>query len=304
MRKHGLGYWLCLFSAVITLCLCFGIIAFLFLEGAPVINWRFLTESPEITLDQGLIGGIFSPLVGTILLTTMGILLALPWAVAMAVYLSEYAAEKWWANLLRMGNDVLAGVPTIVIALFGLILFSYPELAFLSMMVEGVEGGRAFGRSFLVAAITTAVMVLPYVCRVVEEAIKAVPFSYREASYALGVSKWRTVRKVVLPAARTGIITGAILGIGRIAADVAIVWFCLGATLNFSGPDNWWEPGNWLETLRSAGGTLTSYIYNASPAGAGNAPDKAYGAALVLIVMILLFNATVHYINRLARMKS
>ncbi|MEW6697478.1 MAG: phosphate ABC transporter permease PstA [Bacillota bacterium] len=304
MRKNGLGYWLCLTSAVITLCLCLGIIAFLFAKGAPAINWQFLTESPELTLDQGLIGGILSPLVGTLLLTTMGILLALPWAAAMAIYLSEYGSDKWWTNLLRMGNDVLAGVPTIVIALFGLILFSYPELSFLSMMVEGVEGGRAFGRSFFVAAITMAVMVLPYVCRVIEEAIRAVPFAYREASYALGVSKWRTIRKVVLPAAGTGIMTGTILGIGRIAADVAIVWFCLGATLNFSGPDNWWEPGNWLETLRSAGGTLTSYIYNASPAGAGNAPAKAYGAALVLVVMILLFNGAVHYINRLARMRS
>lgn len=304
-REMGAGRLFCWLSGILTTSICLGILIYIAVRGAPALNWDFISKSPEMSLlGDGLAGGILSPLLGTLGLVTLGMMLALPWAVAMAVYYAEYAGDNWLANILRIGNDVLAGVPTIVIALFGLVIFSYPELSFLSIKIEGVENGKAFGRSYLVASITMAVMVLPYVTKSVEEAIIAVSHTYREAACALGVSKWRTIQKVVLPAAYRGIVSGAVLGVGRIASDVAIVWFCLGATITYSGPENWWQPQNWAATLRSAGNTLSSYIYYASPVGEGNNADRAYGAALVLILMILLLNGVANYVSRLSRIKS
>ncbi|OPY56006.1 MAG: Phosphate transport system permease protein PstC [Pelotomaculum sp. PtaU1.Bin035] len=299
-REIGAGKLFCWLSGVLTIAMCLGIIIYVAARGAPAISWDFISQPPKMVLLKGLSGGILTPLAGTIVLTAMSIILVLPLALTMAVYYAEYAGDNLGAKLLRLGNDVLAGVPTIVIALFGLIIFSYPELSFLSIKVAGTASERAFGRSFLAAAITMAVMVLPYITKSVEEAIAAVPYTFREAAYGLGVSKWRTIRKVVLPAACRGIASGAVLGVGRVASDVAIVWFCLGATLTYSGPEKWWQPQNWLDTLRSAGSTLSSYIYYASPVGNGHNAEKAYGAALVLIVIILLFNAAVYYINGLA----
>ncbi|TLM99644.1 phosphate ABC transporter permease PstA [bacterium] len=301
--KWNTGYIFCWISGLLILILCSALIVYLAVTGAHTVNWSFLTTDPDVSTGEGLSGGILSPLIGTLILTTMGIMLALPWSIGMAVYLVEYGGDAWWAKLLHLGIDVLAGVPTIVIALFGLVLFSYPEMAFLSTMVEGVQEGRAFGRSFFVASITMAVMVLPYITRAIEEAIRAVPFTYKEAAYALGASKWRAIKRVVLPIARPGIINGALLGISRIAADVAIVWFLLGATLTFSGNEPWWAPQNWLSNLRGAGGTLTSYIFYASPAGDGNTPDKAQGAALVLITIILIVNVVSNYLQKFTRVR-
>lgn len=300
-----IGKLLCWLAGLVTTAVCLGILIYVAARGLPAVSWEFMSQSPEMSLlGRGLTGGILSPLLGTLVLITLGIMLALPWAAAMAVYYAEYAADSWWASLLRLGNDVLAGVPTIVLALFGLVIFSYSQLSFLSIRIEGVENGGAFGRSYLAASITMAVMVLPFVTKALEEAIIAVPSTYREAAYALGVSKWRTIQKVVLPDAYRGVVSGVILGVGRIASDTAIVWFCLGATITYSGPENWWLPQNWAATLRSAGSTLTSYIYYASPVGLGDNAERAYGAALLLIIIILLFNAAANYVNRLARIKS
>jgi phosphate transport system permease protein len=149
---------------------------------------------------------------------------------------------------------------------------------------------RSYGRSFLVAGITMAVMVLPFVIKSMEEAMKAVPPSYIDASLALGATKWRTISKVVLKAARDGLVTGVILGMGRIIGDTAIVWLALGGSVRMTGNQPWYSPENWLSTLRSGGGTLTTYIYYTSPAGEGNQFDVAFGASLVLIAVIVLLN--------------
>lgn len=302
-KRHFAGYAACWVSGVLTLLVCLAIIIFLVLKGAHVLNWQFLTEDPRPSLNEALTGGIFTPLIGTILLTTMGICFALPWALATAIYLAEYAEDTQWVRTLRTGIDVLAGVPTIVFAIFGLAIFTHPGLSFFSTMVEGVENAKAFGRSFLVAAFTMAMMVLPFVAKSIEEAIRAVPVTYKEAAFALGISKWRTIRMVILPAAAAGIITGVVLGIGRIAGDTAIVWLCLGGSMTLTGPQPWWEPQNWLATLQNTGSTLTTYIFYSSPAGEGNSPNKAFGAGLVLIVIILALNAIVDYLGRFTRLK-
>ncbi|MEW6541923.1 MAG: phosphate ABC transporter permease PstA [Bacillota bacterium] len=302
-RHNPAGHLWSWFSGVFALSICLGIVLFLVVKGVHVLDVPFLTTDPQPSLVEALTGGILAPILGTIFLTALGTLFALPWALATAIYLAEYAKEGRLAGTLQTGIDVLSGVPTIVFAVFGLAVFTHPKLSVFSTMVEGVTDAKAFGRSFLVASLTMAMMILPFVTKSIEEALRSVPRSYREAAFALGLSKWRTVRKVILPAAAAGIVTGVVLGVGRIAGDTAIVWLCLGGSMTLTGPQPWWEPQHWTATLQNTGSTLTSYIYYSSPAGEGNAADKAFGAALVLVVIILALNAVVDYLGRFSRFK-
>lgn len=283
------GAW---FSAIVTIVVCFGIIVFLFIKGYTALSWEFLSTEPGAVIgnvEKG--GGILTPIIGTFIITLLGILVAFPWALATAIYLTEYARKNLITNYFKTAIDILAGVPTIVIAIFGLAVFSNPQFGFLSSMVEGVEGvNRAFGRSYFVCGIGMAVMILPYVIKTCEEAIKAVPNAFREASLAMGATKWYTIVHVILLSARKGIITAVILGMGRIIGDTAIVWLLLGGTLRMTGAQPWWALPNWLSTLKNTGSTLTTYIYFYSPAGEGNMAELAFGAAIVLIVIIILFN--------------
>ena len=289
--QNRLGLFLSWAACSLTLAACAGIIIFLFIRGFAQVNLDFMLTPPNPTLNQAMSGGISTPIIGTILLTITGILIAVPWALATAVYLAEYGGNRLTVKFFRLMIDVLSGVPTIVIAIFGVAIFSLPQLSFLSTSVEGVAGvHRAFGRSFLVGGATMAIMILPFVIRICEEAIKSVPVNYRESALAVGASKWQSITTIVLPAARNGIITAIILGMGRIIGDTAIVWLTLGGTLRMTGLQPWWVPAHWLSTLQNTGSTLTSYVFFTSPAGEGNMPDKAFGAALVLILMIIILN--------------
>jgi len=285
-------------SALITIVACFSIIVFLFLKGYKAISFTFLTTNPNPTFQAQDAGGILSPMAGTFLITIIGILIALPWAIATAIYLSEYAKKNFITSYLKIAIDVLAGVPTIVIAIFGVALFTMPAFGFLSSMIEGIEGAnKAFGKSFFVCSMGMAVMVLPYVIKTCEEAVKAVPISYREASLTLGASKRSAITKVVLPSAKRGIITAVILGMGRIIGDTAIVWLLLGGSIRMTGPQPWWHFANWLDTLKNTGSTLTTYIFFNSPAGEGNKAELAFGASIVLIIIIILLNAAADFIG-------
>lgn len=297
------GPLLCGVASLMTILVCASIIVFLFVQGAGVINPSFLFTDPKPSLQEELSGGILAPLIGSVLLTLLGIAIALPLALGTAIYLAEYAADNRLVRSLRTGIDVLAGVPTIVFAIFGIAIFTYPQLAFLSTKVEAVAVARAFGRSFLVAGIVMAIMILPYIIKTMEEAIKAVPANYRHAAYSLGATQWSTIRRVILPSARNGLVTGTILGIGRIIGDTAIVWLCLGGSMRMTGAKEWWLPANWWTTLQNTGSTLTSYIYYSSPAGEGNSPNKAFGAAVILIILILTINFCVDYFSRRGEVK-
>jgi phosphate transport system permease protein len=131
-----------------------------------------------------------------------------------------------------------------------------------------------------------------------EESLKAVPQTYIDAALALGASKWRTISKIALLAARDGLVTGVILGMGRIIGDTAIVWLTLGGGLRMTGAQPWFMPDNWLSTLRNSGSTLTTYIYFTSPAGEGNQFDVAFGASIALIAIIILLNITATAIGK------
>jgi phosphate transport system permease protein len=296
--RSTLGPILCGVAALIVAAACFFIVGYLIVKGWQVVNWTFLSTDPQPSLLENQAGGIRVPIVGTLILVIISTLLSLPVAVGAAVYLAEYLDEHRAATKsIRLGLEVLAGVPSVVFGMFGIALFSQYFFTFLSS--AGAENSRAaFGRSFLVAAIVMAIHVLPFVIKTAEEAIRSVPQGYRSGAAALGIPKWRSLRKVVLPAASPGILTGVILGMGLTAGDTAIVWMTLGGTINFAS-DQWWQPQNWVEVLRGPGATLTTFIYHASPAGEGNAEALAFGAAAVLVLLVLALNLTAMLVARL-----
>jgi phosphate transport system permease protein len=211
--------------------------------------------------------------------------------VAAALWHTEYGRPRWLARAVEAGVEVVAGTPSIVLAIFGLLIFSNAAFALLSFKASG---GAVFGRSFLIAGLMMALEALPLVFTATRESLRQIPRHVREASYALGKTKIATIRRVLLPAARPGMATGTILGMGRIAGDTAIVIVLLGGALQLQGVGG--VPI--LDTLRGTGGTLTSYVYGNSPAGEGNAPGKAYAAAFVLLVLIVAANFIVERIAR------
>jgi len=288
------GIWL---SAGIILSVCLFIVCYVFIEGVGSLSWRFLITEPNLSAIRTDSGGILTPMAGTVFLTVISIILVFPFAIATSVYLCFYAKRGIMKTLVSTAIDILSGVPTIVIGLFALSIFTLPFFAFLSTGVEGVEGmNRAYGKSFLVCGISMAIMILPFVIKSMEEALKAVPATYYEGALALGASKWRAISKVVLSAAKQGIVTGIILGMGRVVGDTAIVWLTLGGTLRMTGLQPWYlHP---LSTLRNTGSTLTSYIFFTSPAGEGNNHYVAFGASLVLIVIILVLNILASLIGK------
>jgi phosphate transport system permease protein len=288
--RIGLGLaW----AAGISLCVIAGLIVlYMLFKGLQELNLSLLTESPLPSLDQSQSGGFFDPLIGTLIVTILATMFAVPLGVATAIWLTEYGRPAGLARAVESGVEVVAGTPSIVLAIFGLLVFQEQIFTLLSFEAEG---GSVFGRSFLIAAAMLSLLGLPLVVGATREALQAIPGHVREASYALGKTKAATIRRVLLPAIRPGIGTGAALGMGRIAGDTAIIVILLGATLTLQPADATFEP---FDTLRGTGSTLTSYVYINSPAGEGNAPEKAYAAAFVLLMIVIALNFAVDLIAR------
>jgi phosphate transport system permease protein len=286
-----IGLALC-WAAGITLCLiAAAIVIYMFVRGTQYLSLDLIVSRPQAGASQAQSGGFLDPLEGTVILTVMGAALAAPLGVATAVWLTEYGRPFWLARAVESGVEIVAGTPSIVLAIFGLIVFSNQALSFLSFTAQG---GAVFGRSFFAAAAMMALIALPLVVGATREALQAIPSHVREASYALGKTKAATIRRVLLPAARPGIATGTALGMGRIAGDTAIVVILLGASLQLQGAGG----APVLDTLRGTGSTLTSYVYNNSPAGEGNAQQKAYAAAFVLLIVVIGLNFVVDLLGR------
>src|SRR5262249_26695947 len=209
------------------------------------------------TESTGTVGGYLDPILGTLILTTLGTAIALPIGVATAVWLSEYGKPAWLARAVESGVEIVAGTPTIVLAIFGLLVFTQSWLGFFSFTAQG---GAVFGRSVFIARIMMSLIALPLIVGATREALQSITAHVREASYALGKDKISTIRRVLLPASRKGVATGTTLGMGRIAGDTAIVILLLGAT-------NMEPQGNTpiISTLTGTGSTLTSHDYIHSP---------------------------------------
>jgi phosphate transport system permease protein len=248
------------------------VIFFILERGLGHVSWSFLSDPPR---HSGKDGGVLPMIVGTIGVVLLAVLVATPLGVGTAIYLTEYTRETFITKVIRFGTDCLAGVPSIIFGLFGFVFFV-------------IELG--LGWSILAGGLTLAFMILPTIIRTSEEAIKAVPFAYRETSLTLGATKWETVRKVVLPSALPGIVTGVILGIGRSISETAAVIFTAGSSLSQVIPTSVFD------------GTRTLSVHFYTLATEGISADKAYATAAVLVLSILVINTAAYAImNRFMR---
>ena len=238
-----------------------GILAYVFFHGFRAVTWDFLTLPPTDSMTRG---GIMPAIVGTLYLTAGAIAVALPLGVISAVYLTEYAKQGRWIRVIRIGVNCLAGVPSVVFGLFGLGFF----VVYLK-----------FGSSIIAGSLTLGILILPTIIGASEEALKAVPQTFREASLALGVSKWSTIARIVLPPALPGILTGSILGIGRAAGETAPIMFTAAAFFTAALPKSVFD-----EVM-----ALPYHIYVLATAGTNIEMTRPlqYGTVLVLVSLVL-----------------
>ncbi|HME04085.1 MAG TPA: ABC transporter permease subunit [Solirubrobacteraceae bacterium] len=277
------GIGLCLVSAAIVLYMGY--------RGIEYLRPGLLFTRPAISTSQSHSGGILDPLIGTAILTVIGIALAFPLAVCSAIWIAEYGRPAWLARVVESSIEIVAGTPDVVLALFGLSIFQLGLLAPLSFRAEG---GGVYGRSFIACGMVLSLIAVPPLFTATRDGLQAVPAHMREAAFALGKTRITTIRRVLLPSVRSNIATGLTLGISRIIGDTAIVLLLLGETLHIEAQGSF--PG--LNILRGTGSTLTTYVYDNSPAGEGAAPQKAYAAAFVLLLFVLGLNLLVDRIGR------
>lgn len=256
-----------LFTTLLAICalgltaVIVGIGAYIIKNGAGVISWEFLTEPPK---DGMMSGGILTPIIGTVQLVLVSMGAALPIGIITGLYFAEYAKDTWFVRIMRISIRSLAGVPSVIFGLFGLSLF----VIFLR-----------FGSCLLSAGLTLACLSLPLIVTVAEQAFLAVPQDFRDASYALGATKYQTIIKVVLPSAASTIITGAILAVGRVAGETAPIMFTGAA---YFAPDI-------AKSVFSQVMALPYHIYVLATSATD--PEAAapieYGSILVLIALVM-----------------
>lgn len=280
------GYALC-WAAGLTLCAIAGaIVLFMLIKGISYLRPSLLVRSPSSSPSQSASGGFLDPIEATLIITTIGICIAAPVGVALAAWLSEFHRPAWLARLVESAIEMIAGVPSVLLAIFGLLVFAPHFLAFLS---QTSANGIVYGKSFLIAGIMMSVLALPLIVGASREGLAQIPRHVREASYALGKTRATTLRRVLLPSIRANIASGVTLGIGRIVGDTAIVVILAGGTLQLTSTGG--TPI--LSTLRGTGSSLTSYVYYNSPVGEGHAPQKAYAAAFLLLMVVVALNLVV-----------
>jgi len=260
------------------------ILGLLILNGAPALSVDFLLEYPAAGMTAG---GIFPAIVGTLWLVGVSLLVAAPIGVMAAIYLNEYAPENWMTRIIHLAIVNLAGVPSIVHALFGL----------------GARGAFAgMGRSILAASLTLAIMTLPVIIASTKEALASVPMSFREACWNVGATRWQTIRNVVLPLGIPGIVTGIVLTSGRIFGEAAALIFTAGLStpsnydfgnFNLADPTSPWSP------FHSAT-TLSVYIWKLNSEGLGDFVSQiADTSAAILVIAVLVFNLGARGLGRL-----
>ena len=258
--SHGI-IWIGAFSTLAVMVL---ILWQILREGVPLLTPHFFLENPR---QMGRTGGIFSIIVGTLLITAVAVVIATPLGVGTAVFLREYTRDSKISRIIRFGTDCLAGVPSIIFGLFGFVFF----VIFLRM-----------GWSILSGGLTLTAMILPTLICTAEEAIKAIPYSYREVSFALGGTRWQTVRKVVLPNALPGIFTGILLGVGRSVGETAAIILTSGSS--FLMPTSLFSP---IRTM-----SIHFFIL----AREGISMEMAYATGAALIILILIINTIANWL--------
>jgi len=267
------GFGALLLTALVTVVPIVAVVVYIVVQGFPAISWEFLTGFPREGMREG---GILPAIVGTFYLTVGTAVFAVPMGIGAAIYLSEYAPENRWTRMIRIAIINLAGIPSVVYGLFGLGLF----VLFLNL-----------GTSILAGSLTLSIMTLPVIISTAEEALRAVPQAFRVISISLGATRWQTIRKIVLPEALPGIITGVILGLERAAGETAPILFTVAA---FFLPQLPKSPLN-------ATMALPYHLFVISTQVPGMPIKIQYGTALVLLAFVLGMNLIATTIRSRAR---
>jgi len=263
--SQAIGFTVLVLCIVFALMFLSSLIYFIVANGLSVISWEFLTQVPRRAMTQG---GVAPAIVGTFYLTLGAIAFSLPLGLACAIYLTEYSPKSIAVNVIRLSINNLAGVPSIVYGLFGFAIF---------VKVFG------FGVSILSGSLTLGIMALPGIISASQEAILAVPQSYKEASLALGATHWQTIKKIVLPTALPGILTGVILNVGRVAGETAPILFTAATFYTRGYPDS----------IFSEVMALPYHIYALMTEGTRPEVQTqiAYGCSLILLCLVLTISA-------------
>lgn len=269
--QQNIFFWLSRIISLLIIGILFLILFFILKRGLPVITWNFFTEMPTEGMTQG---GIFPAIIGSIYLVFGSMVIAFPIGILSGIYVNEYAQEGKLKQFIKMMTNNLAGIPSIVFGLFGMALF-----------VNKLN----FGASIIAGSLTLALLALPLIIRTTEESLKAVDSTFRHASYALGASKLYTIRKVVLPIAFPNIITGLILGIGRVSGETAPILFTVAA---------YFLP-NLPESVFDQCMALPYHLYVIATSGTNVEASRpiAYGTAVVLIGIVFIVNLSANYLR-------
>ena len=268
-----IGFGLLLGITLLTVIPIVVVVFYILVKGAPAISGEFLTGFPREGMRAG---GILPAIVGTFYLTLGTAIFAVPLGIGAAIYLSEYAAESRWTRLIRIAIINLAGIPSVVYGLFGLGLF----VLFLN-----------FGTSILAGSLTLSIMTLPVIISTAEEALRAVPQSFRVVSISLGGTRWQTIRRIVLPQALPGILTGVILGLERAAGETAPILFTVAAFFLPRLPESPFD----------ATMALPYHLFVISTQVPSMPVKIQYGTALVLLTFVLGMNLLATTIRSRAR---
>lgn len=250
-------------SAGISVVLLAGIICYVFIKGISAVDWTFLTTVTSATKGTT---GIAGNIVNTLYIILITLLIATPIGIGSAIYLNEYAKPGPLVKVIEFTTEVLAGIPSIIYGLFGMVFF-------------GTTLG--LGYSILTGSLTLTLMILPLITRNTQEALKTVPRSYRSGALGLGTTKWYMIRTILLPSSMSGIITGVILAVGRIVGESAALLFTAGS--GYYLPRN----GQFFSKVFESGGTLSVQLYLSMSKGEYN---TAFGIAVVLLVIVLCIN--------------
>jgi len=256
---------LVMLSAIITFAVLLFLIAYILINGIPHIKPELFAL--KYTSENG---SLFPALINTIIMTALSLIIAVPFGIFSAIFLVEYAKRgNKFINVIRITTETLSGIPSIVYGLFGMLFF-----------VTTLK----WGYSLLAGAFTLSIMILPLIMRTTEEALKAVPDSYREGSFGLGAGKLRTVFRIVLPSAVPGILAGVILAVGRIVGETAALIYTAGTVADI--PDG----------VMGSGRTLAVHMYSMSREGLHM--DQAYATAVVLLVLVIGINCLSGFIAK------
>lgn len=261
--KDGALRVLMLLSMGLVCGLLLGVVGYILYRGIPQISWEFISTKPSLLRGTT---GILPNLLNTFYIIMITLAIVLPLGVGAAIYLTEYAKNKKLVRMIELATETLAGIPSIIYGLVGMLVF----VQFFSL-----------GTSLVSGALTLVVMTFPTMIRTTQESLKTVPASYREGALGLGAGKWHMIRTVVLPSAVDGIVTGCILSVGRIAGESAALLFTAGMANEMLSAVEALQPGN-------AGSTLTVALY--MYAKERGQFEAAFAAATILLVLIFLIN--------------